>query len=131
MAVRRQLDKDPQAISRTRLLSEIIAHPSVLSREQFVRPYAPELEDAAHAQCDRRAAPAANHIDPAVVRVDLDALRKRTRDVERYGTKRAAHFGEHAPRNIPTFQDLDEAIEVIRFLWIKYSFLRRFRVWSG
>ena len=33
MAVRRQLDKDSQSISLTRLLSEIIAYPAVLSRE--------------------------------------------------------------------------------------------------
>jgi hypothetical protein len=125
MAVRRQLDKDPQSISLARLLSEIIAYPNVLSRGRFVSLYRSELEDVAQLEFDARVAHGAHHIEPPSVQIDLDALRAKTRDVERYGTKRVAHFDEQAPKNIPTFQELDEAIDLIRSLWIKYLFLLR------
>ena len=87
--------------------------------------YQPELQNRAHHEFDRHVASGANHIDPTVVQTDLDALHKRTRDVERYGTKRVAHFDEKGPKNIPTFQELDDALDLIRALWIKYLFLLR------
>jgi hypothetical protein len=53
----------------------------------------------------------------------LDDLRKRTRDVERYGTKRVAHFDEKDPKNIQTFQELDDALGLIHELRVKYLLL--------
>lgn len=120
MAVRRQLDKDPQSISLARLLSEIVAHSRVLSRGRFVGLYRPALQNAAHREFDGHVAPSANHIDPTVVQTELDDLHKRTRDVERYGTKRVAHFDEKGPKNIPTFQELDDALDLIHELRVKY-----------
>jgi hypothetical protein len=125
MAVRRQLDKDPQSISLARLLSEIATYPHVLSRGRFVGMYQPELQNVAHHEFDRRVASGANHIDPAVVQADLETLYKRTRDVERYGTKRVAHSDEKGPKNIPTFQELDDVLEFIHELRVKYLFLLR------
>ncbi len=125
MAVRRQLDKDPQSISLARLLSEIATYPRVLSRARFVGMYKPELQNVPHHEFDRHVASGTNHIDPTVVQTDLDALDKRTRDVERYGTKRVAHFDEKAPKNIPTFQELDDVLDLIHELRVKYLFLLR------
>ena len=125
MAVRRQLDKHPKSISLARLLSEIVAHPRALSREQFVGLYRPELQDIAHYDFDRHVASGANHIDSTVVQTDVDALRQKTLDVERYGTKRVAHFDEKGPKNIPTFQELDDVLDLIHALRVKYLFLLR------
>lgn len=123
MAVRRQLDKDRKSISLARLLSEIVAYPHVLSRARFVRLYRPELQEIAHYDFDMHVASGANHIDPTIVQNDLDALRTRARDVERYGTKRVAHFDDKGPKNIPTFQELDNALDLIHALRVKYLFL--------
>jgi hypothetical protein len=126
MAVRRQLDRDPQSISLARLLSEIRAYPNVVSRQRFVGLCRlPERKDVAHREFDELVAPGAQHIDPIAVQSDLDALKTKTRDVERYGTKRVAHFDERAPTSIPTFHELDEAIDLIRALWVKYLLLLR------
>lgn len=125
MAVRRQRDKDSRSISLARLLSEIVDYPRVLSRERFVGLYRPELQNVAHHEFDRHVASGANHIHPTVAQTDLDALHKRTQDVERYGTKRVAHFDEKGPKNIPTFQELDDALDLIHALRVKCLFLLR------
>src|SRR5262249_15786587 len=125
MAVRRQRDKDPRSISLARLLSEIVVHPHALSRGRFVGLYRPELQDIAHYDFDRHVAAGANHIDPTNVQTDLDALRKKTLDLERDGTKRVGDFDEKGPKNIPTFQELDDALDLIQALWVKYLFLLR------
>jgi hypothetical protein len=125
MAVRRQLDKDPQSISLARLLREIGAYPRVLSRGRFVGLYRPDLQNAAHREFDGRVAPSVNHIDPTVVQTELNDLYKRTREVERYGTKRVAHLDEKGPKTIPTFQELDDALDLIHELRVKYLLLLR------
>ena len=123
MAVRRQLDKDSRSISLARLLGEIVRYPHVLSRERFVGLYGPEHQNLAHQEFDRNVASGANQIDPTVVQTDLDAFEDRTRDVERYGTKRVAHHDREGPKNIPTFQELDVALDLIHALRVKYLFL--------
>lgn len=50
------------------------------------------MRDAAEAEYDRYVGAGAQHVDPKDVQGDLDALRKRTDDVERYDTKRVAHM---------------------------------------
>lgn len=125
MAVRRQLDKDPQSISLARLLSEIVAYPRVLSRGRFVGLYRPDLQNVAHREFDRYVASGANQIDPIVVKTELDGLHKRTREVKRYGTKLVAHLDEKGPKNIPTFQELDETLDLIHELRARYLFLLR------
>ena len=125
MAVRRQLDRDKQSISLARLLGEIVANPHVLSRERFISRYPPEFQKGAHDTFDRYVASGANHINPAIVQTELDNLYKKTQDVERCGTKRVAHFDRKGPKNIPTFQELDDALEFIHELRVKYFFLLR------
>src|SRR6266851_1998607 len=119
MAVRRQLDIDLQSVSLARLLTEIVAYPSVLSRDRFVGLYRVELQAVAHREFDRHVGSGANNIDPAVVQAESDDLRQRTRDVGRYGTKRVAHLDEKGPKNIPTFQELDDALDLINALRVK------------
>lgn len=123
MAVRRQLDKDSRSISLARLLGEIVTYPYVLSRKRFVGLYRPQDQHLAQSQFDRNIASGANQIDPTVVRNDLDTLDKRTQDVERYGTKRVAHLDRKGPKNIPTYQELDDALDLIHTLRVKYLFL--------
>jgi hypothetical protein len=113
-------------VSLARLLTEIVKHPHVLSRKRFVGLYQPDLQNViAHTQFDRYVAAGASHIDPTVVRTELDDLCKSTKDVERYGTKRVAHYDDKGPKNIPTFQELDDALDLIHTLRIKYLFLLR------
>ena len=135
MAVRRQLDKDPQSISLARLLGEVATYPHILTRGRFVGMYRPEFQNGAHHMFDKHVASGANHIDPDVVQTELEDLYNKTRDIERYSTKRVAHFDEKGPKNIPTFQELDDALDLIHALRVKYLFLLRaltyqFPVWT-
>lgn len=123
MAVRRQLDPDTRSVSLARLLNDIAEHPDILSRDRFVALYRPELRGAAHHEFDREVGKGTPYIDPRAVEADLEALRKATADVERYGTKRVAHLDVVGPKNVPTFGELEAAIELLRALLKKYMLL--------
>jgi hypothetical protein len=123
MAVRRQLDLDTRSISLARLLTEIAAHPHILSRARFVALYRPEMRDVAQWEFDRHLGAGAGHVDPKDVQRDLDELRNRTEDVERYGTKRVAHLDATGPKDVPTMGELEATLDLLGWLLKKYMML--------
>jgi len=125
MATRRQVDRDKRSVSLERLLTDILDHPHVLSRQRFVSLYAPEMQQFAHARFDLLVANGATHIDPGAVQGELKALRDGTGEVTRYGTKRVAHFDETALAKVPTFKELDDALDLIMKLFVRYLRLLR------
>lgn len=106
MAVRRQLDKDSRSTSLWRLLTDMIDPPEITHRE-----------------FGKRVGSSAHDADQATIQTDFDNLIKKTEDVERYATKRVAHFDEEEPKNTLTFQELDDALDLIHELRVKYLFL--------
>jgi hypothetical protein len=125
MAVRRQRGIDERAVSMERLLADIRKNPQVLSRARFVALYRPEMKDAAQREFDSYVGSGAQHVDPRAVQGDLDALRKLTDDVERYGTKQVAHLDETGPKTVPTMGELEAAIDLLGALLKKYMLLIR------
>jgi hypothetical protein len=125
MAIRRQMDlhKD-KPISLAWLLKEISAYPHVLSRERFVGLYSPEVEDVAHREFDSLVAPGANHINPDVVRTELDDLREQT-VIEEYTDKRVAHFDAKGPEDSPTVLQVHNVLNRLNELQTKYMYLLR------
>ncbi len=123
MAVRRQRDTNARSVSLARLLKDVTGYPHVLSRDRFVALYRRELQDVAHREFDREVGQGARHIDRRAVEADLEALRKATVDIERYGTKRIAHLDDAGPTNVPTFGELEATLELLRALLKKYMLL--------
>jgi hypothetical protein len=125
MAVRRQVDLDERSVSLARLLIDIRKSPQVLSRARFVALYRPEMQGAAEREFDSYVGAGAQHVDPKDVQTDLSALKKRTEDVEHYGTKRIAHLDEKGPTTVPTMGELEAALDLLRALLRKYMLLIR------
>ncbi len=126
IAVRRQLDRRPDSVSIARLLAAIKTSPRVLSRERYVRLYEGSglPEHFAHRDFDRFAGQVGTHVDPAIVRVDLDRLRDTCANITRFASKRVAHVDEQE-QVLPTFQDLDKCLDVLEELLKKYLALFR------
>jgi hypothetical protein len=118
MGIRRQVDEDPRAASLARLLKEIRRAPGVVSRTRFVALYT--IQEMGERAFDRLAGPGAQEIDPRQVQDDLSRLRRSTVGLERYATQRVAHLDQTASPSVPTYADLDAALDLPDELTRKY-----------
>ena len=125
MAVRRHVDPDSDASSLIALLREIRKRPELLSRERHVGRYyevgGSEFQKVGHREFDRFAGDAGAHVDPRLVQDDITGLQRMTEHLERYATKRVAHLDAKGPDRIPTFGELDQAIDLLEALVKRFS----------
>jgi hypothetical protein len=125
-AIRRQAEVNPtRVISLASLVAEIGAEPEQLTRERFVALYeSPDFEPLGQAAFDKHfAGEAGDHIDPAIVQADLDELAQTAESVKRYVDRYIAHSDREGLETLPTFGDIDEAIDAIGGLFRKYALL--------
>ena len=123
IAVRRQIKCGKQSISFVRLLKEIIETPCLLSRERFVNLYRADMEEEANQIFDKEfPGGCRDHIDPIMVQQDLDDLKKQGGKLEEFADKRIAHR-DKGESEIPTYNELDAAIDCLKKLTRKYVLL--------
>lgn len=124
IGVRRQIKFDTCSISFVRLLKEIIETPCVLSRKRFVNLYLIDMKDEANKIFDQWfSGRCTDHIDPNMVRQDLDELKKHGGKLEEFADRRVAHHDRRTPKTIPTYSELDTAIDCLKKLTRKYRLL--------
>jgi hypothetical protein len=128
--VRRQLDRDPRAVSFRNLLTEIRDYPEVMTRERHVAiwdvgegPGAAYTLRLADQNFDRFAGPGNDLIDPARTEADINRLWTVGSPIARYVNETVAHTQEIPTVSAPTYADLHAAIEEIGELLKKYSSL--------
>jgi hypothetical protein len=125
MGIRRQIKIDSQSISFARLLSEIECHPEKISR-QFFREFYKEsavefLADNDFNQfCDN---PGDSHISSSKVNNDLKQLKIKACLCEEFADKRIAHRDKRDPKILPTFKDVDDTIDFLDKLYVKYHLI--------
>jgi hypothetical protein len=128
--IRRQGTSDPSTLSLARLLGEVSAAPTVLSRARFAARY-PDQErggTAWHVLITAHFAGRGHeHVDPYLVKQDLEALRAEVRAVDAYA---AEYFGRRAqsgpqPEESPTHTELDASSDFVFALLQKYYVLFR------
>jgi hypothetical protein len=129
MIIRRQVETRNDSISLGRLLSDISTHPQEISRQRFHGLYAGLGRSKARIDRQLEAAgveASRDFIDPDRVRSDLVMLESVTKAVSKYASKAVAHIDAHAwTSTIPTFGDLDDAIDGLARVCRKYSILLR------
>lgn len=122
MGLRRQIKTDPQSISFALLLKEMTETPEVLSRRYYVSLYEGSVvEDLADKDFDRIAAPGSPHIDCAKVAADLQRLCDATKKCEEFADKRLAHRDKSEPKSPPTYNEVDDCIDLLDELFVKYQ----------
>lgn len=127
LAVRRQLDRDRRSVSLRLLLEDILKHPHVVTRRRlqtFLTRYGMPKKHA-DTLIDKTKKMGRVHISPRAVRNDLARLRKTCGKIHRFVNKTAAHNSKHRQRSLPTFSDLDLAIDCIESIFKPYLFLVR------
>jgi hypothetical protein len=141
MAVRRQVRRRRDSVSLVKLLKEIEDHPDVMSRTRFTDMYPVGLprDILATADYDRFADRNGNQVSPEVVRQDRlklgdheksepqqdrDRLESAVKRVIMLADKRVAHLDYTKPIDpVPTYADLDEAIDTLGSVFNKYNVL--------
>ena len=130
VGLRRQIKIDSQSISLARLLKEISETPEVLSRKYYVSLYKNSVvENLANGDFDRIAMPGAAHIDASKVTADLQNLGDVTATCEEFADKRLAHRDKREPKSPPTYNEVDECLDLLDRLVVKYQLA--FRAQAG
>lgn len=123
-AIRRQAEVDTRVVSLGMLLTEIAADSTRLSRRRFVSMFSRDREQIGDAVFSRDfAGNVGEHIDPALVRADIDLLKTRAQPVVDYVSRHVAHVDRQPVRALPTFAELSSAIDAIGDVFRKYVLL--------
>jgi|SRR3990172_1194151 len=139
IGVRRQLDSGSRVITLGRLLSEIQRSPTILSLSRFENMYTKghrtrtEEQQMFYNLEKRRAGKefgqfsgkAKVHVNPLIVCKDLILLNRACQPILKYVNKRVAHRDKKEFTTLPTFNDLDEAIDLLLEVFKKYMLLLR------
>lgn len=121
IAIRRQIKNDKRSISFVRLLTEIMEDPKPLSRTYFKSFYVGStVETFADSDFDKIAGANKDHICPVMVRNDLEALKLHATKIEDFADKRIAHHDKKQPKNLPTFNEVDDCINLLDQMYVKY-----------
>lgn len=129
LSIRRQLDVRGDTVSLRRLLADIARHPRVASRERHVSIWIDNgvnqvLKEEAHRNFDRFSGDRGRDwIDATLVRADVEKLRAVGAVAERYANEVLAHTALRQTHSVPTYADLNAAIDQIGALVKKYASL--------
>jgi len=124
IGMRRQIKCDDQSISVARLLEDMIATPQALPRKWHTDKYRGSVvQQFADSDFNKFATPGSPHIDPKFVEADLLELRAALRKCEDFADKRIAHRDKRSPGNIPTFNEVDDCVDFLDKLYVKYFLL--------
>ena len=121
MAIRREVDRNPRSISFLQLIDDIARHPHVISRRRWVHGYQHFMKDIGHRDFEKFAKPGAQRIDARVIRKDRAALLAAARKVQRFVNTYIAHRSRYAMKRLPTFPELDAAVDFLGGLLQRYT----------
>lgn len=125
MGFRRQIKIHPDSVSLAGLLDDIAANAELLSRQRFISLYPEGEHSRAHSAFDKHVAPGAAHVDATAVRADLDKLRQLAARCEQYADRLVAHRDRRGLQAVPTFRELNDAVDFSEGLLQRYYLLLR------
>ncbi len=124
VAVRRQAEQSPRVISLGTLLAEVVGDSERLTRQRFVSQYDPDDQARGEeAFTDHFGGVVGEHLDPALVAADLDRLTAESERVVTYVDKNIAHLDRRPVGDLPLFEDLNTAIDVVGDMFKRYVLL--------
>jgi len=122
MAVRRQLDTDPDTMSLAHLITEIRDNPGSITRSDYVARYTDMpigIGEAIGSQHFDELAGPGEDFDPAIAHADFDTLKEASRKLKSLADRKIAHRSKQPSPKL-TFDEVDQCIEVIKKLAQKY-----------
>ena len=121
MGIRRQIKIDKQSISFARLLEEIIKNPELISRKYFKGLYRNSpIANKADDHFNEYSMDVYDHIDPEIVKSDLEHLKKYSDNIKVLSDQRLAHRDKRDFKSVPQISELERCIETFEILCRKY-----------
>jgi hypothetical protein len=121
MGVRRQIKVHHDSISFARLMKEMIDSPDKLSRAYYCSLYKGSLvENLADKDFNVFADSDSPHISTSFIRNDLNSIREGFKRCEVYADRRIAHWDRREPKDLPTFNELNDCIKLLDQMYVKY-----------
>lgn len=122
MAVRRQLDTDPDTISLAHLITEIRDNPATITRSDYVTRYLDMpmgIGESIGNQHFTELAGDSDIFNSTIAQTDLNTLKEASSKIRSLADRKIAHRSKQ-PISKTTFKETDECIEVIKKLTQKY-----------
>jgi hypothetical protein len=124
VAVRRQAEPNSRVSTLGSLLREMSEDAERVTRSFFVGMWDGEREPEAEEIFDERfAGSVGEHLDPAIPQRDLEALTATSDGLKTFVDEHLAHSDARPSPGLPTFKDLNAAIDQIGDLYAKYYLL--------
>ncbi len=124
VAIRRQAEANTRVITLARLISEIAGDPTRFGEQWFVEMWGWDDEQFARKTfAEKFAGNVGDHLDPSIAEGDLTRLAEIAETVKSYVDQHVAHSDQKPGETMPTFNDIDAAIDVIGDLFTKYVLL--------
>jgi hypothetical protein len=120
IAVRRQADRHRKVASLAKLMAEIAQAPQTITRDFYVREWGDDLPGHASGAFDSYAAAGDKNADPNRIRQELALLDETVSRVKRYVDQSVAHSDSNAKAMVPTFNDLNAAIDLLGKFYNRY-----------
>jgi hypothetical protein len=124
IAIRRQADVTRGTCSLARLISEVRSNATRLTREYFVGLWGEQQEvrlREAHKAFDELAGGAHEHLVARVPTGDLERLARDSAAMKTYVDEHVAHDAAEPTAELPTFADMDAAVDALGHMFKKYS----------
>jgi hypothetical protein len=131
VGVRRTCEVNPRVSSLGQLLSEISNDADRLTREFWVGLFSADLKDLGERGWrSQYAGKTGDHLDPSIPARDLEALLAGAAAVSSYVDRYLAHSDPQGLDELPTYSDLDRAVDLIGEMFKKYSNLLTASSWA-
>jgi hypothetical protein len=121
MAVRRQVDRDPDVISLARLVDRVWRYPTVLTRDRFLSLRDADDRPRAASWFDKTCG-TGPFISPEVPARDWEHLKSETEEVRKWVNTSVAHPGKRE-RKPPPYGEIHRCVDIIFELLQKYTYL--------
>jgi hypothetical protein len=126
-AIRRQLKDGDDEVSLARLLRQLAANPSVVTRQWFVGEPPEELRalvlQTTNLFFDEFAGEGGDTVDPAVVHSDLAKMKAALATLEAVADRSVAHLDRRGPIDRPQPREVHEAVDVVLGMYQRYRTL--------
>lgn len=125
MGVRRQTDSSANAVSLAKLLDNMANNPQVMTRERYLRLWDDEgyWQRRGNEQYDTYAGAGAAEITSERYQADRDRFADTARPIKDYADRLVAHNDQRELDQVPTYVDLNAAIDLLEELLNKYMVL--------
>ena len=121
VSIRRLLDHHRGTVSLHNLTDVILKHPQIINRQHYIAGYDQSNHDVANAEFDELVGKGRDTVDPSILEKALNRADTSCKIVKEFVDKSVAHRDVKPPDVLPTYTEIDDAIdavgELFRFLY--------------